>query len=176
MSGFGHFPYGHGSFGFGSQVVPVTTPDDPYEESILWPNLGNDLLLDSDDDLVFFSNDVKRTMNGLITLRQDTQGVFDTVPGNLFGHPNYGNSAIRLWGENYSDEWVNLMIRALTNAVTYNSAIYNRLKKDTIKITEKETSTPRSPRFNVSAETIADGETRPFNLVWGYNLDTFEDF
>ena len=83
-------------------------------------NLGVDLLLDSGNDLqVNPDGDLTITPNGRVCLLQDIRNLLDTLPGDLFGHPEYGAGLHRLAGEEDRVDFDRLVIRAITDALTY---------------------------------------------------------
>jgi hypothetical protein len=64
----------------------------------VFENLGVDLLLDDDGDLVVNpAGDLAITRDGRTCLLQDVRNLLDTLPGDLFGHPAYGAGVPRLF-------------------------------------------------------------------------------
>ena len=136
----------------------------------LYENLGIDLLLDADGDLqVSPAGDLAITQNGRTCLLQDVRNLLDTLPGDLFGHPAYGAGVPRLFGEEDRPNFDRLVVRAITDALTYNQGVGPRIEPESITVY----ALPRSGReaqFQVSLVPLGEEWTNRLNLVWGSNL------
>jgi len=136
---------------------------------MLFENLGKDLLLDADGDLMVSpSGDLAVTADGRTCLLQDVRNLLDTLPGDLFGHPAYGAGVPRLFGEEDRADFEHLVIRAITDALTYDQGVGPRIEPESIVVY----ALPRSGReaqFQVSFVPLGEEWTSRVNLVWGAN-------
>ena len=136
----------------------------------LYENLGIDLLLDETGDLVVSTTgDLALTSKGRATLLQDVQHLLDTLPGDLFGHPEYGAGLPRLFGEEDRADHGDLVRRAIADALTYDPSVAPRIEPDSIEVTLVSGSAPRQPAFSVSFTPLGEGWTSKVNLVWSAN-------
>ena len=133
----------------------------------VFENLGTDLLLDVDGDLVVSpSGDLAITQDGRTCLLQDVRNLLDTLPGDLFGHPAYGAGIPRLFGEEDRPDFERLVVRAITDALTYNQGVGPRIEPESIVVY----ALPRSGReahFQVSFVSLGEEWTNRMNIVWG---------
>ena len=131
-------------------------------------NLGIDLWLDADGDLaVAPDGDLAITPNGRVTLLQDVRDLLDTLPGDLFGHPTYGAGVARLFGEEDRPDFEALVIRAITDALTYDPSVAPRIEPDSIEVRPGTAPGPREAEFSVSFVPLGEEWTNALNVVWG---------
>ena len=131
-------------------------------------NLGLDLLLDETGDLrLSGSGDLALTPNGRVTLLQDVKHVLDTLPGDLFGHPNYGPGLPRLFGEEDRADHGDLVRRSIADALTYDSSVASRIEPDSIEVKLVNGQYSREPVVSVSFVPLGEGFTNRLNVVWG---------
>ena len=148
-------------------------------------HLGVDLLV-QDGDLVVASNgDLAVTTSGRTTLLQDVRNLLDTLPGDLFAHPSYGAGVSRLFGAEDVANYDALIIRAITDALTYDPSVAPRIEPETITVTTDSGTAGDIPRPRASAEMLPErtfyisfqpigeeGSSR-LNLVWPVEPDIF---
>ena len=102
-------------------------------------HLGIDLLLDKDGELVQSSSgDLSITNDGRKCLLQDIKHIMETLPGDLFSHPEYGTGLKRLSGNEDEPDNYNLIQRTITDALLYNQSIISRIEPEKIKFSIKE--------------------------------------
>lgn len=136
-----------------------------------YENLGIDLLLDGDGDLqVGTTGDLAITQDGRTTLLQDVRNLLDTLPGDLFGHPDYGAGVPRLFGEEDRPDFEQLVSRAIADALTYDPSVAPRIEPDSVQVTAERSG--REASFNVSFVPLGEGTTNRINLVWSANADS----
>jgi len=165
MPGYGK---GIGDLGGGTGTQSV-------QGSARYDNLGIDLLLDETGDLVVSTTgDLALTPDGRATLLQDVKHLLDTLPGDLFGHPNYGAGLPRLFGEEDRADHGDLVRRAIADALTYDPAVAPRIEPDSIEVKLVAKSHPREPAFSVSFTPLGEGFTSRVNLVWGLHAGAQE--
>ena len=136
----------------------------------LYENLGIDLLLDDTGDLVVSTTgDLALTPDGRATLLQDVQHLLDTLPGDLFGHPEYGAGLPRLFGEEDRADHGDLVRRAIADALTYDPSVAPRIEPDSIEVTLVSGGDPRQPAFSVSFTPLGEGWTSRMNFIFNAN-------
>ena len=85
-----------------------------------------DLILDDSGDLLISpSGDLAITNDGRKCLLQDIKHYIETMPGDLFSHPEYGSGIKRLLGDSQLTK--NLLIKSINTALKYNPAIISRI-------------------------------------------------
>ncbi|MFH1531089.1 MAG: hypothetical protein ABIK09_10200 [Pseudomonadota bacterium] len=135
----------------------------------LYENLGVDLLLDADGDLqISPSGDLAITRDGRTCLLQDVRNLLDTLPGDLFGHPAFGAGVPRLFGEEDRPDFERLVVRAITDALTYDRGVGPRIEPESIVVYALQ-RTGREAQFQVSFVALGEEWTSRLNLVWGSN-------
>ncbi len=135
-----------------------------------YENLGIDLQLDELGDLqVGSTGDLAVTSSGRTTLLQDVANLLDTLPGDLFGHPEYGAGITRLVGEEDRNDFEQLAVRAIADALTYDPSVAPRIEPDSIAITP--TRDGRQIQFDLSFVPLGEEWTNRFNMVWGLNTE-----
>ena len=133
-----------------------------------YENLGIDLMLDQTGDLVVGSTgDLALTPDGRATLLQDVQHLLDTLPGDLFGHPDYGAGLPRLFGEEDRADHGDLVRRAISDALTYDPSVAPRIEPDSIEVERVAGGDARAPAFSVSFVPLGENWTCRMNTVWG---------
>lgn len=132
-------------------------------------NLGIDLLLDADGDLQATSTgDLAVTPNGRVCLLQDIAHLLDTLPGDLFGHTEFGAGVTRLAGENDRPDFADLVMRSITDALLYDDSVGPRIESDSVDVTVVE-RTSNSITFNVAFQPLDEEYTTLANLVWRFS-------
>ena len=135
----------------------------------LYENLGVDLLLDADGDLVVSpSGDLAITQDGRTCLLQDVRNLLDTLPGDLFGHPAFGAGVPRLFGEEDRPDFERLVVRAITDALTYDQGVGPRIEPESIVVYALPRAS-REAQFQVSFVALGEEWSNRQNLVWGSN-------
>ena len=91
-------------------------------------HLGIDLILDDQGELVVSpSGDLALTQDGRKSLMQDVKNLLQTLPGDLFSHPEYGCGLSRLLGDDYDCDQ-KLIERTIGDALLYNQAVASRIE------------------------------------------------
>ena len=97
-------------------------------------HLGIDLILDNDGELIISpSGDLALTSDGRQTLLQDVKHLLETMPGDLFSHPEYGTGIGRLLGNEEGKNQKKLIKRAVSDALIYNQSIASRIEPEEMK-------------------------------------------
>ncbi len=136
-----------------------------------FPNLGCDLLLDDEGDLaISVTGDLALTPRGSACLLQDITDLLETLPGDLFGHPEYGAGIGRLFGESYKAGFVRHVERAVRDALINDPSVAPRLLPETVQV-EMERYSDTELSVSIAASAISDGQIVPLNFVWQYGLD-----
>jgi hypothetical protein len=134
----------------------------------VFENLGVDLLLDADGDLVVSpAGDLAITQDGRTCLLQDVRNLLDTLPGDLFGHPAFGAGVPRLFGEEDRPDFERLVVRAITDALTYDQGVGPRIEPESIVVYPLP-RTGREAQFQVSFVPLGEEWTNRMN--WVFNL------
>jgi hypothetical protein len=143
-------------------------------------HLGIDLLIQDGDLVVSSDGDLAVTTSGRTTLLQDVRNLLDTLPGDLFAHPSYGAGVSRLFGAEDVENYTSLIIRAITDALTYDPSVAPRIEPESITVTTDsgtEGNIPRpAPRagertFYISFQPIGEEGSSRLNLVWPVEPD-----
>ena len=133
-----------------------------------YENLGIDLLLDDDGDLqVGTTGDLAITPDGRTTLLQDVRNLLDTLPGDLFGHPDYGAGVPRLFGEEDRPDFEQLVARAIADALTYDPSVAPRIEPDSVVV--KPQRSGREASFHVSFVPLDENFTSRLSIIWQAN-------
>ena len=134
----------------------------------VFENLGKDLMLDTDGDLMLSpSGDLAVTDDGRTCLLQDVRNLLDTLPGDLFGHPAYGAGVPRLFGEEDRPDFERLVVRAITDALTFSQGVAPRIEPESIVVYPLP-RIGREAKFQVSF--VALGEEWTNRMNWIFNL------
>jgi len=161
--------------GYGKGIGDLGGGTGTVQSGVAYENLGIDLLLDETGDLVISTTgDLALTPDGRATLLQDVKHLLDTLPGDLFGHPNYGAGLPRLFGEEDRADHGDLVRRAIADALTYDPSVAPRIEPDSIEVKLVAGSDPREPAFSVSFTPLGEGFTSRVNLVWGLHAGSQE--
>ena len=132
----------------------------------VFENLGVDLLLDADGDLMVSpSGDLAVTQDGRTCLLQDVRNLLDTLPGDLFGHPAYGAGVPRLFGEEDRPDFERLVVRAITDALTYDQGVGPRIEPESIVVYPLP-RTGREAHFQVSFVPLGEEWTNRMNWIF----------
>lgn len=127
-------------------------------------HLGVDLILDGDGELVLSpSGDLAVTQDGRDALAQDICHLLETLPGDLFSHPEFGAGLGRLLGgeqRNHEER----IARAVTDALLYHPSIASRLKTNTLKVAVSALG-PAEFQLRIEAEPVGEETKSPLNLV-----------
>ncbi len=135
----------------------------------LYENLGVDLLLDESGDLVVSpAGDLVVTPTGRVCLLQDVRNLLDTLPGDLFGHPAFGAGLPRLLGEEDRPDFSSLVMRAISDALTYDDSVGPRIEPESIEV-DLVGRGLRDAEFRVSFVPLGEDWTTRANLVWRLN-------
>jgi len=133
-------------------------------------NLGVDLLLDADGDLqVSPGGDLAITPDGRTCLLQDVRNLLETLPGDLFGHPAFGAGVPRLFGEEDRPDFERLVVRAITDALTYDQGVGPRIEPESIVVYALPRTGPEA-KFQVSFVALGEEWTNRLNMIWGSNM------
>lgn len=136
-----------------------------------YPHLGCDLLLDADGDLaISITGDLALTPRGTACLLQDIADLLETLPGDLFGHPEYGAGIGRLFGENHRAGFVRHVQRAVRDALINDPSVAPRLLPETVRV-EMQRASDRELSVSIQASAISGDQIVPLNFVWQYGLD-----
>ena len=132
----------------------------------LYENLGVDLLLDNDGDLVVSpAGDLAITQDGRTCLLQDVRNLLDTLPGDLFGHLAFGAGVPRLFGEEDRPDFERLVVRAITDALTYDQGVGPRIEPESIVVYPLP-RTGREAQFQVSFVPLGEDWTNRMNWIF----------
>ena len=148
-------------------------------------HLGIDLLIQDGDLVISSDGDLAVTTSGRTALLQDVRNLLDTLPGDLFAHPSYGAGVSRLFGAEDVENYTSLIIRAITDALTYDPDVAPRIEPESITVTTDFATAGDIPRPRASAEMLPErtfyisfqpigeeGSSR-LNLVWPVEPDIF---
>ncbi len=128
--------------------------------------LGIDLLVDEYGDLTVGSDgDVAVTTDGRTCLLQDTAALLDTLPGDLFGHPEYSAGLPNLVGEDDGDDFADNVKRAIEDAFAFEDAVAGRIDLDGVKVDISTANLGERAQFDIVFAPSDDPEN-PMNLVW----------
>ena len=135
-------------------------------------NLGLDLRIVNDDLGVSGSGDLETTGNGRFTLLQDVKNLLDTMPGDLFGHPDAGAGVARLAGEEDVPEFDQLAVRAIADMLIYDEGVGPRIEQESIIVYPVTRARgERVARYQIAFRPMDADETNMMNLVWGFEFD-----
>lgn len=128
--------------------------------------LGIDLLADEFGDLVVGADgDLAITTDGRTCLLQDAAALLETLPGDLFGHSEYGAGLPNLVGEDDGDEFADDVKRAIEDAFTFEDAVAGRIDPDSVEVDILTTNLGEQAQFNIVFAPSDDPENL-MNLVW----------
>jgi len=156
--------------GYGKGIGDLGEGTGTVQSGVAFENLGIDLLLDETGDLVVSTTgDLALTPDGRATLLQDVKHLLDTLPGDLFSHPNYGAGLPRLFGEEDRADHGDLVRRAIADALTYDPSVAPRIEPDSIEVKLVSGGDPRQPAFSVSFKPLGEGWTNRLSIIFNAN-------
>ena len=102
-------------------------------------HFGIDLISDEDGDIVQSSSgDIAITSDGKNSILQDVKHTMETLPGDLFSHPEYGTGLKRLLGNEEEPDNYSFIQRTVSDALQYNQSIISRIDPENIKFNIKK--------------------------------------
>ena len=125
--------------------------------------LGKDILFDEDGDLSVSPSGDLQMASGLECLQQDLSDRLETMPGDLYAHPDWGCSIRLLLGALSTPLNRALAVRYLRLAVLDES----RIRKETVQILERQFTTEQK-EFEI--RFVPRGGATQQSLVWGFGL------
>jgi phage baseplate assembly protein W len=134
-------------------------------------NLGTDLLLENGDLAISPTGDLALTPTGRVCLLQDIASLLETLPGDLYGYPEYGAGVGRLFGEENRNIESRIK-RTIEDALNYSGAIAGRIIKGSAEVTSTRI-TDSEIEVRIFLQAIEGDQVSPLNLVWKYGLDDF---
>lgn len=133
---------------------------------MLNPELGIDLLVDADGDLtVAPDGDLDITLDGRTCLMQDVAALLDTLPGELFGHAEYGAGLQNLVGEESEPGFENRIKRVVEDALIFEDSVAGRVDADSVAVTVTTSNLGQDASITVEFAPADDPEN-VLNLVW----------
>jgi len=129
-------------------------------------NLGIDLLLEDGDLVIAPTGDLAVTPNGTTCLLQDVANLLDSLPGDLYGHAEYGAGVFRLVGEEDRPDFTSLVIRSISDALLYDDAVGPRIEPESVQVELLPSVQLRSSSFRITFMPLGEEWTTPLNLVW----------
>lgn len=133
---------------------------------VVYANLGIDLLVADGDLVVAPAGDLDITPAGTTCLLQDVANLLDSLPGDLYGHAEYGAGVTRLVGEEDRPDFTALAIRSISDALLYDDADGPRIEPESIKVELLPSDQLRSASFRITFMPLGEEWTTPINLVW----------
>lgn len=133
-------------------------------------NLGIDLLTGDDNDLVIGNDgDLALTANGIQTLLQDIAHFLVSLPGDLYGHVDYGAGVINLVGEN-DIRMEQRIKRAVEDGLYFGEPFVGRIVQGSINV-GTVTVDLVNIEVEISLQAIDDDLISDLNLVWKFGLE-----
>jgi len=129
-------------------------------------NLGIDLLLDDGDLVIAPTGDLAVTPAGTTCLLQDLANLLDSLPGDLYGHAEYGAGVTRLVGEEDRPDFKDLVMRSISDALLYDDAVGPRIEPESVRVEALPSAQLRSASFRITFMPLGEEWTTPLNLVW----------
>lgn len=137
-------------------------------------HLGTDLILGDDGELVLSpSGDLAVTQDGRDALAQDIRHLLESLPGDLFSHPEFGAGVARLLGAEQNNHEQRIA-RTVTDALVYHPSIASRLKANTIRVSVSALG-PVEFQVRVEAEPTSADSQSPLNLVFQFGTGGLSD-
>jgi len=133
---------------------------------VTYPHLGIDLVLADLDLTLSGDGDFAITNDGGVTLMQDVQHLIDTLPGDLYAHPDYGCGLQAMVGEEDAAGFAALATRIITDAMIHDVGIGPRINHDSLVVAVTAGAT--SAAIAITYQAIGSSRTSTLNLVWGY--------
>ena len=125
--------------------------------------LGKDILFDQEGDLVVSATGDLETVTGLECLKQDLRDRLETMPGDLYAHPDWGCRIRLLIGALSTPLNRALAVRYLRLAVLDE----HRIRKETVQILVRQFTTEQKV-FEI--RFVPKGFFTQQSLVWGFGL------
>ena len=126
--------------------------------------LGNDILFDEDGDISVSTTGDLQMASGLECLKQDLRDRLETVPGDLYSHPEWGCNIRMMLGALSSPLNRALAVRYLRLAVLDDP----RIRKETVQVLVREFN---SEQKNFEIRFVPKGFFTQQSLVWGFGLN-----
>ena len=125
--------------------------------------LGKDILFDEEGDLVVSATGDLEMVVGRNCLLQDLQDRFETMPGDLYTHPDWGCQIKQLLGALSTPLNRALAVRYLRLAVLDEA----RVRKETVQVLVRSFETEEKV-FEI--RFVPKGSATQESLVWGFGL------
>ena len=125
--------------------------------------LGKDILFDEEGDLVVSSSGDLETVSDLDCLKQDLRNRLETMPGDLYSHPDWGCSIRTMLGALSSNLNRALAVRYLRLAVLDDP----RIRKETVQVIVREFN---SEQKSFEIRFVPKSSSTQQSLVWGFGL------
>ena len=125
--------------------------------------LGKDILFDEEGDLVVSATGDLEMVIGLECLKQDLRDRIETMPGDLYAHPEWGCQIRQLLGALSTPLNRALAVRYLRLAVLDEP----RVRKETVQVIVRQFTTEQKV-FEV--RFVPKGSATQESLVWGFGL------
>ena len=103
------------------------------------------------------------TVSGLECLQQDLRDLLETIPGDMYAHPDWGCSIRTLLGALSNPLNRALAVRYLRLALQAES----RIRKETVQVLVRKFDTEQK---NFEIRFIPKGSATQQSLVWGFGL------
>ena len=129
--------------------------------------LGKDILFDEEGDLMVSPSGDLETISGLNCLKQDLRDRLETMPGDLYAHPDWGCNIRTMLGALSSPLNRALAVRYLRLAVLDDP----RIRKETVQVLVREFSSEQKV-FEI--RFVPKGGATQQSLVWGFGLPEFQ--
>ena len=136
-------------------------------------NLGTDLLLENGDLVISPTGDLALTPDGRVCLLQDIAHLLETIPGDLYGHSEYGAGIGRLFGEE-NRKIESRIARAVEDALNFSGAVAGRIVKGSARV-KSTRLTDSEMEVKITLQAIEGDQVSPLNLVWRYGLDNISE-
>jgi len=125
--------------------------------------LGADLKFDDDGDLQVSATGDLELATGLECLKQDLRDRLETMPGDLYAHPDWGCRIKELLGALSTPLNRALGVRYLRLAVLDES----RIRKETVQVLVRQFTTEQK-EFEI--RFVPHGGATQQSLIWGFGL------
>ena len=125
--------------------------------------LGKDILFDEDGDLMVSPSGDLETVSGLECLQQDLRDRLETIPGDMYAHPDWGCNIRTMLGALSNPLNRALAVRYLRLALQAES----RIRKETVQVLVRKFDTEQK---NFEIRFIPKGSATQQSLVWGFGL------
>ena len=126
--------------------------------------LGKDILFDEEGDLMVSPSGDLETVSGLDCLKQDLRDRLETMPGDLYAHPDWGCNIRMLLGGLSTPLNRALAVRYLRLAVLDDP----RIRKETVQVLVRQFTTEQKI-FEI--RFVPKNSASQQSLVWGFGLN-----